>query len=411
MEKLTDRVARNLTPSDSAVADGIVTGLYLYPSSKKGHGKWKLRFVSPETGKRRDMGLGAYPAVSIAQARDAGIEARKAIANGIDPLAETARVAANQAAQAATKKYTFEVATREVYETLKPSWENPKHAAQWITTLQTYVFPMIGAVPVEALQPKDFARVLQPIWLGKVETAGRVKQRCHAVMKWCWGRELVTRNVVDMVDTLLPKQPSKAVTVAHQPAVPWREVPDFVTGVLRKSSDVTRDTIEFVLLTAARSGEARHMVWEEVDLDRAIWTLSAKRMKMRQSHRVPLSAAAVAVLERRKALAKHTSLVFPSPRGNVLTDMAMTSLMRKNNVASDTPERTATIHGFRSSFRDWASEQGYPSDLAERALAHKIKNQGEAAYHRTDLLEERRPMMEAWGEHVCSQNHQSALKP
>ena len=404
MANLTDRAARNLTPNDSAVADGTVTGLYLYPSSKKGHGKWKLRYVSPETGKRRDMGLGAYPEISIAEARDAGTEARKAIANGVDPLADSARVATTRAAQAAIKKYTFEVAAREVYETLKPSWENPKHAAQWITTLQTYVFPIIGAVPVEALQPKDFARVLQPIWLVKVETAGRVKQRCHAVMKWCWGRELVTRNVVDMVDTLLPKQPSKAVTVEHQPAVPWREVPDFVTNALRKSSDVTRDIIEFVLLTAARSGEARHMVWEEVDLDRGIWTLSAKRMKMRQPHRVPLSAAAVAVLERRKTLAEHTSLVFPSPRGKVLTDMAMTSLMRKNNVASDTPERTATIHGFRSSFRDWASEQGYPSDLAERALAHTIRNQSEAAYHRTDLLEERRPMMEAWGEHVCGES-------
>jgi integrase len=401
MANLTDRAARNLTPYDSAVADGTVTGLYLYPSSKKGHGKWKLRYVSPETGKRRDMGLGGYPAVGIAQAREAGIAARKAIANGIDPLAESARVEASQAAQGATKKYTFEVAAREVYETLKPSWESPKHATQWITTLQTYVFPMIGTVHVEALQPKDFSRVLLPIWLDKVETAGRVKQRCHTVMKWCWGRDLVTRNVVDMVDTLLPKRPSKAVTVEHQPAVPWREVPSFVTGVLRKSSDVTRDIIEFVLLTAARSGEVRHMVWEEVDLDRGIWTLSAKRMKMRQPHRVPLSAAAVVVLEKRKTLAKHAALVFPSPRGKVLTDMAMTSLMRKNNVASDTPERTATIHGFRSSFRDWASEQGYPSNLAERALAHTIRNQSEAAYHRTDLLEERRPMMEAWGEHVC----------
>jgi integrase len=400
MANLTDRAARNLAPNDNTLADGTVTGLYLYPSSQKGHGKWKLRYVSPETHKRRDMGLGTYPSVSIAEARDAGIEARKAIANGIDPLAERDRAAANQASHASAVKYTFEVAARELYETLKPSWENPKHAAQWITTLQTYVFPMIGSVPVEALQPKDFAKVLQPIWLGKVETAGRVKQRCHIVMKWCWGRDLVTRNVVDMVDTLLPKQPSKAVIVAHQPAVPWRDVPVFVTDVLRKSSDVTRDIIEFVLLTAARSGEARNMVWDEVDFTKGIWTLSAKRMKTRLPHRVPLSSAAIAVLGRRKTLALHTSLVFPSPNGKVLTDMAMTSLMRKNKVASDTPDRTATVHGFRSSFRDWASENGYPSDHAERALAHIVKNQSSAAYHRTDLLEERRPMMEAWGAHV-----------
>ena len=163
---------------------------------------------------------------------------------------------------------------------------------------------------------------------------------------------------------------------------------------------MTRDIIEFVLLTAARSGEARNMVWDEVDLAKGIWTLSAKRMKTRLPHRVPLSTAALAVLDRRKTLGRHTSLVFPSPKGKVLTDMAMTSLMRKNNIASDTPDRTATVHGFRSSFRDWASENGYPSDHAERALAHKVRVQTEAAYHRTDLLEERRPMMEAWGVNV-----------
>jgi integrase len=403
MPILTDRTARNLNPTDKPMADGIVTGLYLHPSSQKGHGKWKLRYVSPETNKRRDMGLGAYPAVTIAEAREAAQEARKAIRGGVDPLAERDRLAAAQASAAAIKRYTFEVAALEVFETLKPSWANPKHAAQWITTMRAYVFPVIGSVPVEDLQPRDFAKVLQPIWLEKTETAGRVKQRCHAVMKWCWGRELVTRNVVDMVTTLLPKKPSKAVTVEHQPAIPWRDVPAFVSKVLRKDKDVTRDIIEFVLLTAVRSGEARHMVWEEVDLGKAIWTIPAKRTKTRQMHRVPLSTAAISVLERRKALAKHPQLVFPSPRGKVLTDMAMTSLMRKNNVQSSTPGRVATMHGFRSSFRDWASEQGYARDLAERALTHTIKNQAEAAYHRTDLLEERRSMMEAWGLHICKE--------
>jgi integrase len=398
---LTDRAARNLLPTDRPIADGAVTGLYLHPSPQRGHGKWKLRYVSPETQKRRDMGLGTYPAVGIATAREAAQEARKAIVRGVDPLAERGRVEAAHASAAAVKRYTFEVAAVEVFETLKPSWANPKHAAQWITTMKSYVFPVIGSIPVDALQPKDFAKVLQPIWLEKAETAGRVKQRCHAVMKWCWGRELVTRNVVDMVTTLLPKQPSKAVTVEHQPAVPWRDVPSFVSGVLHKDKDVTRDIIEFVVLTAVRSGEARHMVWEEVDLDKGVWTLPAKRTKTRQLHRVPLSSAALAVLKRREGLAKHPTLVFPAPRGKELTDMAMTSLMRKNNVQSSTPGRVATIHGFRSSFRDWASEGGWSRDLAERALAHTIKNQAEAAYHRTDLLEERRPMMEAWGRHVC----------
>jgi integrase len=404
MKELKDLAARKLEPTDKPLADGTITGLYLHPSSQKGHGKWKLRYVSPETGKRRDMGLGAYPEVSLAGVRAAAKEVRKVIATGVDPLAERGRVEVAQAAHAAIKKYTFEVAAREVYETLKPGWSNPKHAAQWLTTLQTYVFPVVGSIPVEALQPKDFAKALQPIWLTKAETAERVKQRCHAVMKWCWGRELVTRNVVDVVDTLLPKKPSKAVRVEHQPAVPWRDVPAFVKSVLRKDSDVTRDIVEFVALTAVRPGEARHMAWEEVDTDKGVWTIPARRTKTRQPHRVALSSAALSVLERRKELARHPQLVFSSPRGKVLTDMAMTSLMRKNNVQSDTAGRTATIHGFRSSFRDWASEQGWPRDVAERALGHKISNQTEAAYHRTDLLEERRPMMEAWGKHVCGES-------
>lgn len=401
MPILTDRTAKNLNPTDKPLADGMVTGLYLHPSSQKGHGKWKLRYVSPETDKRRDMGLGAYPEVTIAEAREAAQEARKAIRAGVDPLAEKSRIEIAHASAAAIKRYTFEVAALEVFETLKPSWANPKHAAQWITTMRTYAFPVIGTIPVEDLQPKDFAKVLQPIWLVKTETAGRVKQRCHAVMKWCWGRELVSRNVVDMVETLLPKKPGKAMTVEHQPAVPWRDVPAFVASVLRKDKDVTRDIIEFVVLTAVRSGEARKMVWEEVDMEKAVWTIPAKRTKTRQIHRVALSSAALSVLQRRKALMLHPAIVFPSPRGKVLTDMAMTSQLRKNNVQSDTPGRTATVHGFRSSFRDWASEHGYSRDLAERAIGHKVTNQVEAAYHRTDLLEERRPMMEAWGKHIC----------
>lgn len=401
MPILTERTARNLNPTDKPLADGMITGLYLHPSSQRGHGKWKLRYISPETNKRRDMGLGAYPAVTIAKARDTALEARKTIRDGIDPLAERGRVEAANANTATVLRYTFEHAAREVFTDLKPGWKNPKHAAQWLSTMETYVFPKIGSRPVDKLMAADFADVLRPIWLEKAETATRVKQRCHAVLKWCWGRSLVSGNVVDMVDTLLPKQPSKTVRVQHQPAVAWQDVPSFVKRVLRKDSDVTRDIIEFVLLTGARSGEARRMTWDEVNLDSKVWSIPAARMKAKTPHRVPLSPAAIIVLEKRKALAKEgQELVFPAPRGGVLTDMAMTSLMRKNNVASNEPDRIATIHGFRSSFRDWASEQGYPQNLAERALAHTIKNQAEAAYHRTDLLDQRRPMMEAWGKHV-----------
>jgi integrase len=177
-------------------------------------------------------------------------------------------------------------------------------------------------------------------------------------------------------------------------------VHEFFQTKVYTGDDVTRHLLEFTILTAARSGEARGMTWDEVDLDEATWVVPAQRMKTKVTHRVPLSTRAVEILERRRQVAKHPELVFPSPRGKVLTDMALTKFLRTHKAVSDVPERVATAHGFRSSFRDWASEIGVPRDLAERALAHTIRNAVEAAYHRTDLLEQRRGVMEAWAAHV-----------
>ncbi|MFY0690454.1 MAG: site-specific integrase [Paracoccaceae bacterium] len=347
------------------------------------------------------MGLGAYPDKGIAAARREAAEARQLIADGVDPI--SARAAQQSAAKAETVEVvTFEIAARRVHGELKPSWKNAKHQSQWINTLSTYVFPMIGDRRVDELKPADFAAALKPIWLSKAETASRVKQRCHAVMKWCWGQELVQGNPVDMVDTLLPKQKSARSRVVHHPAMPWRDIPEFVAGVVMNGEDVTRRLLEFVILTAARSGEARSMTWAEVDLEKGVWTVPADRMKADVAHRVPLSDRAIEILESQRDEAKPSDLVFPSPRGKVLTDMALTEFLRHHKVKSDTPGRVATAHGFRSAFRDWASETSYPRDLAERALAHTIRDQSEAAYHRTDLLELRRPMMEAWAQHVGS---------
>lgn len=308
------------------------------------------------------------------------------------------------ATSAAIQGMSFEQAARQLHETLKPGWKNMKHGDQWINTLTTYVFPTIGTQQVADLKPADFAQVLTPIWLSKSETASRVKQRCHAVMKWCWGRELVSGNPVDIVDTLLPKQPSAGIRVQHHPSVPWRDIPAFFDRVLVGRDNVTKDRLEFVVLTAARSGEAREAMWDEVDLTKAVWSDPASRMKAGKAHRVPLSVKAVEILERRNKLSKGSALVFPAPRGGQLTDMVLTSFLRKHKAPSDVPGRTATAHGFRSSYRDWASENGYARDLAERALAHSIKNQAEAAYHRTDLLEQRRPMMDDWAKHVKKAN-------
>ncbi|CAN1515941.1 XerC Integrase [Sphingomonadaceae bacterium] len=397
-QQITDIRARSLKPGDKPIAHGLVPGLRLEPGSARGRGKWILRYVSPVTGKRRDRGLGVYPDTSIAEARVRAEKARAIIAAGADPI--EVNKAEEQAAKTAREALTFEGAGRQYHEEQKAGWRNEKHRAQWINTLQEYVFPMIGAHKVGDLTPAHFADALRPIWLAKPETASRVRQRCQAVMKWCWAHGMVAGNPVDVVDHLLPQQPGKRVRVQHHPAMPWREIPAFVRDVLHFGKpNASRALLEFVILTAARSGEARQMLWDEVDLDHAVWSVPAARMKAKIVHRVPLSPRAVEMLHRQRAAYPEAELVFPAPRGGVFSDMVLTKFLRDHNAVSGEKGRVATAHGFRSSFRDWASENGYPRDLAERALAHTIANQAEAAYHRTDLLEQRRGMMEAWSAH------------
>ncbi len=247
------------------------------------------------------------------------------------------------------------------------------------------------------IQPGDVAEVLKPIWLTKAETASRVKQRIHVVLAWGWAHGHCQSNPVDVVGHLLAQQPGKATRTQHHPAMPWREVPEFVQNQLRPGNrpEVSRTLLEFVILTACRSGEARGMTWDEVDFKDKVWSIPAERMKARVSHRIPLSPRAMAILQMQKD--QHETFVFPSIRDQVeLSDMAITSVLRRLKAHSDTPGRIATAHGFRSSFRDWCSENGYSRDLAERSLAHTIKDKVEAAYHRTDLLEQRRDLMNAW---------------
>ncbi len=396
MAILTDTKARNLKPEDKPLAHGGVTGLVLHPSTTKGRGKWVFRYVSPQTKKRRNAGLGAYPEISIADAAREAQVMREQLANNLDPLAIRLQE------QNKPTLPTLEASTRLVYESLLPGWKNPKHGKQWITTLEQYAFPTIGAISIDAITPAHIASVLQPIWLTIPETASRVKQRLHAVMAWAWAHGYTSANPVDVVSHLLPVQPSKSVRVEHQPAMPWRDIPAFVQKHLKTAQrfDVTRSMLEFLILTACRSGEVRAMKWSEVNLEERIWTLPAERMKAKQQHRVPLSLRTVEILKGLMGL--HDELVFPSPRDQVpLSDTVLTMFLRRAKAVSCTPGRMATAHGFRSSFRDWCSEQGYTRDLAERALAHTVQNKVEAAYHRTDLLDQRRPMMNAWAEFVA----------
>ena len=397
---LTDTKLRNMPPGSKPVAHGGVTGLVFHPSAtQKGSGKWVLRFVSPVTGKRRNAGLGSYPEIGLAEAVRKATAMRHELAQGKDPLAQRTL----EEDSIVDRVPTFEESARKLHAELLPSWKNYKHGQQWINTLESYVFPFIGSVPVDQIKPRDAADVLRPIWLDKQETASRVKQRMHAVMDWAWAHEHCSANPMNVVTKLLPPQTGKAIRTEHQPAMAWKEIPGFVHQHLlsRSEHEVSRAVLELVIHTAVRSGEARGMRWDEINRYAGVWTISAERMKMKLPHRVPLSSRVLEIIERQRG--NDSEWVFPSSVKRVpLSDMALTELLRGVQAPSTTPGRVATAHGFRSSFRDWCSENGYAKDLAERALAHTISNQSEAAYHRTDLLEQRRDMMEAWSIFVMS---------
>lgn len=405
MAVLTDTKARSLKPDQRPIAHGAVTGLTLHPSSKSGHGKWVFRYISPVTHKRRNAGLGTYPEVSIANAAKLALAMRENIALGLDPLdlasAEAPKI----------QKPTFQEAAKILHEELSPGWKNAKHAQQWINTIDQYAIKLLGQKLLENILPKDIADVLRPIWLEKLETASRVKQRLDAVMAWGWAHGYCVSNPVDVVHFLLPQQPGKAIRTQHQPAMPWRILPKFMSDNFSTGTptNVTHAMLEFLILTAARSGEVRGAVWSEIDFEAAIWNIPAGRMKAKLSHRIPLSPRAIQLLTLQRGV--HKELIFPSPRDEVaLSDMALTAFLRRIKAPSDTPERFATAHGFRSSFRDWCSENGYARDLAERALAHSVQNKVEAAYHRTDLLEQRREMMNNWECYLLSNQMDAVIQ-
>lgn len=391
MAIISDAKARNIKPDDKNLPHGGIPGLVLMPSGIKGHGKWVLRYTSPATGKRRNAGLGPYPEVGIAEVGKRASEFRLQIAAGEDPL-EIKKLSAKKASAP-----TFAEAASLLHTELLPGWKNKKHGQQWINTVTEYANPEIGTLHLKDIQPSHIADTLRPIWLSKPETASRLKQRLHAVMAWGWAHGHCTSNPVDVVHHLLPQQPGKSTRTQHQPAMPWKNIPKFIKTHLQKGDpkELTRPMLEFLILTAARSGEVRSMVWSEIDFKEAVWTIPAERMKAKLPHRVPLAERAITILKAQ--IDKHETLVFPSPRDQVaFSDMVFTSFLRRIKAPSDTPDRVATAHGFRSSFRDWCSENDYPRDLAERALAHTVANRVEAAYHRTDLLEQRRPMMQEW---------------
>ncbi|MEZ5607475.1 MAG: tyrosine-type recombinase/integrase [Burkholderiaceae bacterium] len=388
---ITDRQARAIKPGSKPIPTGVI-GLTLQPTNTPGRGKWLMRFVSPETGTRRDMGFGTFPDVGVADALAAAQAARESIAAGRDPIHE------RQAKQAVP---TFEQAARARWEQVASSLRNDRHRASWLQSLAMHVFPAIGGVKVDALTPRQFADALEPVWLEIPETARRVRARCADVMATCWAQGHTQGNPLDVVGRLLPRQPARGEQ--HQPAMPWQAVPGFVQKHLSRAPALGgRAALLFAVLTAARSGEVRGATWAEIDLQAGLWEVPASRMKARRAHRVPLPAAALELLRQQcpDGTPPPDALVFPSLRGKSLSDMALTSILRKAQAASDTPGRVATAHGFRASFKNWATDCGFDGELSERALAHTIGNKVRAAYERTTQLEARRAMMAQWAAHV-----------
>ena len=384
-------VQRLTAPGMHAV--GGVAGLYLCVSPS-GSRSWIAR-VNVD-GKRREMGLGSFPDVSLSIAREKARAARSDTTMGIDPVAHRKEARSARQALKATQK-TFADCAKAYIEAHSDSWRNAKHRAQWPATFETYVYPTMGTVLVGEVTQAHVMAVLLPIWKTKTQTATRLRGRIEQVLAWATAAGFRQgencARWTGLLDQLLPA-PGKVSKPKHHPAVRVDDMPAFIKA-LRQHDGLSPKALEFAVLTAARSGEVRGANWAEIDLEAAVWTVPPERMKAGKEHRVPLSAAAIKLLEAMPRI-EGTELVFPAPRGGQLSDMALTALTRRMNFRDDAG-RVCVPHGFRSSFRDWVFERtDYPRDLAEAALAHALENKVEAAYRRGDALERRRAMMQAW---------------
>lgn len=372
-----------------------------------GSRQWLLRIQVD--GKRRDLGLGAADtstrttggaeaaeripllerrSLTLSEAREKADAYRKMVRSGLDPAAERQR--------AAVAVPTFEMAARDCHAELKSGWRNKRHTDSWLACLVTYAFPSIGAKPVHAVDSIMVRDLLSPIWIEKQETARRVLQRIGAVLDFShikgWR---ATETSLKSVRKGLPRQLRNE---SHFEAMAYEDVPAFVGSLRSALSTVGRDALEFTILTAVRSNETRFAVWSEIDLNKNIWTIPGARMKMNQTHVVPLAPAVLEILKRRwEARTSNDGLLFSSKPNKPISDMTMTKILR------DAAFEKVTVHGFRSSFTDWAAETtSVPKEVVDKALAHKLPDKVEAAYRRTDFLERRRELMMMWAEYlVC----------
>lgn len=356
--------------------------------AEKGSKSWIQRVMIH--GRRRDIGLGGWPVVSLAEAREQAFENRRAIRAGGDPLQKKRKA----------KVPTFREAALHTLEATRPRFRTEKTATMWRQLMENYAFPKIGDMPVDRIGGPDVLRVLTPIWTSKADTARKLRQRIKATLAWAQAHGFVEHNAAgDGIDGALPAM--RAVK-ENLRALPYAEVADALAAVAAtpKAALPVKLAFRFLVLTAARTGEIRGATWTEIDMDAREWRIPASRMKANAEHRVPLSDAAMAVLDEARALRDATGLVFPSTSAKGLSNMAFPRLMKSIGL-----EERTTVHGFRSCFRTWAEEcTSAPHAVKELSLAHKVGNAVEQAYSRSDLLAKRRGLMEQWAAFVTRES-------
>ena len=375
-------------------ADGGNLYLRIAPGGSKG---WIFRFTLH--GKTRDAGLGSFPTISLATARDQAEKLRKLLIDGIDPI--EARKAERAAVRAESEQaVTFEECARAYISSHEAGWRNEKHRAQWHSTLKTYVYPVIGQLPVKAVNTAHVMQILEPIWRSKPETASRIRGRIEVILSWAKVRGYRDgENPARWrghLDHLLPAK-GKVRRVIHHPALPYPEIPAFMK-LLREQEGFAARALEFLILTASRTNETLRATWDEIDWDLALWTIPAERMKGGRDHRVPLTSRALQLVSEMSDI-KLNEFVFPGMKpGRPLSDMSLLMLLRRIGYGH------VTAHGFRSTFRDWTAEcTSFSGDAAELALAHAVPNPVEAAYRRRDMLAKRQQLMSEWGQY-CQSN-------
>ena len=379
MRKITAAEARSIIEPGIHRADDT---LYLCVK-RTGRKSWIQRVVID--GRRTDIGLGPFPVVSLAEAREKAFSNRQLIYKGGSPIRERRRV----------RMPTFAKAAEKTHASLVPTFRSDLHKKNWIQVLQKHAFPVLADIPVDRITQQDVLSVLEPIWTMRPDTARRVRQRIRAVLRHCQAHNHVDQNVADeRIDGALPSMPK---VKEHHKALPYREVPDAFKVIGSRVSSA-RLALRFLILTATRSNEVREATWDEIDRETSTWTIPSERMKGGKPHRVPLSESALAILEEALQLRDESDLIFPSTSkaGRAMTPDNLMKVWRETGISKDTK-----VHGFRTSFRTWASERtDIPREVCELALAHAIGTGVERAYSRSDLLEKRTSLMRMWDEYL-----------